>query len=81
MSDLDPVLASAVRSLVDDYRERCLWFVRTGYYPSSREEILRVMHWIRAHGDQAGFRRAREIEQWLSRSSSEASAASWQSSG
>jgi hypothetical protein len=30
---LDPALDSEVRSLVDEYRERCLWFVRPDYYP------------------------------------------------
>lgn len=65
-----------VRSLVDDYRSRCLWFLKVGYYPSTPEEIRRVLGWIRQHGDVAAFRRAAEIDRWLSRRTSETSAAS-----
>jgi hypothetical protein len=72
----DPALDAEVRSLVDDYRERCLWFVRADYYPSTPDEILRVLRWIRARGDRKAFQRAGKIEEWLSRTSSETSAAS-----
>ena len=73
---LDPALDAEVRSLVDEYRERCLWFVRSDYYPSTPDEILRVLRWIRARGDREAFQRAGKIEEWLSRTSSEKSAAS-----
>lgn len=65
-----------IRSLVDDYRDRCLWFLRRDYYPGSRDEIRRIMEAIRRHGDQEAFRRARKIEQWLSHHSSATSAGS-----
>jgi len=73
---LDPALDNEVRSLIDDYRERCLWFVRSDYYPSSPDEIRRVLQWIRDRGDREAFLRAGKIEQWLSRISSERSAVS-----
>jgi hypothetical protein len=69
-------LESAVTSLVDEYRSRCLWFLKVDYYPSSPEDIRRVLGWIRRYGDVAAFRRASEIEQWLSRFFSETSAVS-----
>jgi hypothetical protein len=72
----DPVLDAEVRSFVDDYRERCLWFLRADYYPSTPDEILRVLRWIRARGDRNGFQRAGKIEEWLSRTFNETSAAS-----
>src|ERR1041385_6245429 len=72
----DPALDAEVRSLVDDYRERCLWFVRADYYPSTPDEILRVLRWIRARGDREAFQRAGKIEGCLSRTFSEKSAAS-----
>lgn len=59
----DPALDAEVRSLVDEYRERCLWFVRADYYPSTAEEILRTLRWIRARGDRDAFQRARKIEE------------------
>ena len=71
----DPALNAEVRSFVDDYRERCLWFVRTDYYPSTADEILRVLRWIRVRGDREAFQRAGKIEEWLSRTSNEKSAA------
>jgi len=73
---LDPALDAEVRSFVDDYREQCLWFVRADYYPSTPDEILRVLRWIRARGDREAFLRAGKIEEWLSRTFNETSAAS-----
>jgi len=67
---------SMVHPLVDEYRSRCLWFLRSDYYPQSTAEILRVLRQIEEHGDLAAFQRAAEIRAWLSRSSSESSAAS-----
>ncbi len=72
----DPALDAEVRSFVDDYRTRCLWFVRADYYPSTPDEILRVLRWIRARGDKQAFQRAGKIEEWLSRTFNETSAAS-----
>ncbi|MFA6955915.1 MAG: hypothetical protein WC538_08590 [Thermoanaerobaculia bacterium] len=69
-------LDTAVRSLVDDYRSRCLWFLRIDYYPSSAKEIARVLEWIRRYGDVPAYRRAAEIERWLSLRSSATSASS-----
>ena len=40
-------MAEALRQLIDEYRERCLWFLRPDY--------------IERHGDQQGYRRAAEI--------------------
>lgn len=67
-------IMQAVRRLVDEYRDRCLWFLRSDYYPVGREEVLRTLAYIERHGDQQGFRQAAEIKQWLSRHSSAASA-------
>lgn len=66
----------AVDALVDEYRQRCLWFLREDYYPSSLQERLRVLDYIQRHGDREAFRRAAEVRKWLSPSSSEKSAAS-----
>jgi hypothetical protein len=66
----------AVDALVDEYRQRCLWFLREDFYPSSLEERLRVLDYIQRHGDREAFRRAAEVRKWLSPSSSEKSAAS-----
>ncbi|HVT45392.1 MAG TPA: hypothetical protein VMT00_13500 [Thermoanaerobaculia bacterium] len=76
MTDLPPEVVSAVRPLVDEYRARCLWFLRSDYYPETEEEIRRVLDWIRRHGDVEAFRRAGEVERWLSQKSKGTSAGS-----
>lgn len=52
------------RKLVDEYRARCLWFLRIDYYPETREEILRTLDYIRRYGDNQAFRKAGEIREW-----------------
>ena len=63
----------ALRALMDEYRSRCLWFLRGDYYPSTDEEWLRVLEQIERHGDREAYRRTSAIRQWLSRNSSAAS--------
>ena len=70
----DHALPLALRSLVDDYRDRCLWFLRPDYYPRTVSEFLRVLDSIERHGDVAALRRASEIRTWLSRPSNATSA-------
>lgn len=62
--------ARRVAALVDEYRGRCLWFLRPDYYPETREEQLRVLQQIERNGDLAAFRKAAAMRQWLSRPSS-----------
>jgi hypothetical protein len=64
----------AVNALVDEYRTRCLWFLRPDWYPTTVDERIRALEQIERHGDNAAFRRARALREWLSRSSREASA-------
>jgi hypothetical protein len=67
---------AALRELVDEYRDRCLWFLRRDYYPATAEEARGVLDSIQRHGDRDGFRRAARIRQWLSHSSSATSVGS-----
>jgi hypothetical protein len=69
-------IANAVRALVDEYRDQCLWFLRADYYPETPEEILRALDYIERHGDRRGYQRAAEVRRWLSRRSSGSSAGS-----
>jgi hypothetical protein len=68
--------AAAVERLIDVYRTRCLWFLRSDYYPSTDPERLVVLRHIEKHGDREAYRRAAAVRQWLSLNSSAASAAS-----
>ena len=65
-----------LRALVDEYRTRCLWFLRPNHYPENREEALRVLRYIETHGDRDGFVRAARLRRWLSPTSNARSAAS-----
>jgi hypothetical protein len=72
----DDSVAGEVDRLVDEYRVRCLWFLRPDYYPSTTEERIRVLEYIERRGDREGFRRAARVKRWLSRDSSAPSAGS-----
>ena len=65
-----PDAVAALRQLVDEYRHRCLWFLRRDYSPATHSEAERVLDAIQRHGDREGFRRAARIRQWLSHPSS-----------
>jgi len=60
--------------LVDEYRVRCLWFLRSDYYPTTTDERLRVLDSIERHGDVEAFRRVARMRRWLSPDSSGKSA-------
>ena len=64
------------RSFVDQYRARCLWFLREDYYPQTPNEREEVLRQIAHHGDRDAFRRVALFRTWLSRPSSETSAGS-----
>jgi hypothetical protein len=60
----------SIDALVDEYRTRCLWFLRSDYYPKTLEERLRILRYIERYGDREAYRRAAETRRWLSRNSS-----------
>ena len=77
MEGMDSIPLSAdraMRALVDEYRDRCLWYLRRDYYPATRDECHRVLDAIARHSGVEGFRRAAEIRAWLSQPSSATSA-------
>ncbi len=51
--------------LIEEYRGRCLWFMRPDYMPGTPEEVRRVLDLIERYGDRAGYRRAEEIKACL----------------
>jgi hypothetical protein len=72
----DEALEHAIDALADEYRSRCLWFLRPGFYPTTTAERLRVLDYVSRYGDTAGFRRASELRSWLSHPSSAVSSES-----
>jgi hypothetical protein len=67
---------ATLRAFVDEYRARCLWFLRADYYPTTPAERERVLRLIEQYGDRKAFVRAAEFRQWLSLPFSEHSAVS-----
>jgi hypothetical protein len=63
-------LTRAFNALVDEYRTRCLWFLRTDYYPATREQRLRVLDRVQRYGDQFAYVRAATLRRWLLQNSS-----------
>ena len=66
--------AEAVDRLVDEYRHRCLWFLRHDDDPTTDGERLRVLGYIQRPGNRRGYLRAADVRQWRSRTSSATSA-------
>jgi hypothetical protein len=69
----DPEIA-AIDALVDRYRDRCLWFLRPDYHPTTDAERQHVLAYIERYGDLQAYRQAARLKRWLLQSSSAASA-------
>jgi len=66
MNEDEKTVMQSVNALVDEYRTRCLWFLREDYYPQTPTDALRVLEYIERHGDVSAFRKAVTLQQWLS---------------
>ncbi len=64
MNDREAMMQK-VNALVDEYRARCLWFLRADFYPQTEAEALRALSYIERHGDAAAFQKAATLRQWL----------------
>lgn len=62
--------------LVDEYRSRCLWFLREDFYPVTLADRLKVLGYIERYGDREAFRKAANLKRWFSQNCSDASAGS-----
>lgn len=74
MGALDEQVNGELRRLVDQCRDRCLWFIRKDFYPQTRSEALRAIDRIQRHGNLEEFKRAGKLNQWLPQTSSGESA-------
>jgi hypothetical protein len=69
----DPEIA-AIDTLIDRYRDRCLWFLRPDYRPATDAERLHVLAYIERYGDLEAYRQAARLKRWLLQSSNAPSA-------
>ena len=65
---------AAIDTLVDRYRNRCLWFLRPDYYPATDSERLHVLAYIERYGDLEAYRYAARLKRWLLQNSNALSA-------
>ena len=72
----DDDAAAELRRLVDDYRSRCLWFLREDVLPDDPQRLQDLLRKIELRADRATYIQARSLREWLSRNSSAASAGS-----
>jgi hypothetical protein len=75
MNDDEKRAMESVNALVDEYRTRCLWFLREDYYPATPTDALRILQYIERYGDVPAFQKAATLRQWLLQNSSVPSAA------
>ena len=57
------------RSLVEDYRDTCLWHMKRNLVPKSDIQLEQVLSAIESHGDLDAYKRVGRIRQWQSRNS------------
>jgi hypothetical protein len=69
-------LAREIDELVDECRDTCLWYQPRDYRPQTDAERWLVLDAIQKHADRRTFQRAARLKEWLSRLSSDTSAAS-----
>ena len=53
------------RSVVNDYRDTCLWFASNVLDPKDRAQLEQVLSSIETYGDADAYRRVGRIRQWL----------------
>ena len=54
-----------INALAEEYRDRCLWFLKPGFSAGTPEEALRLLDLIERYGDGSAYRRAERLREWL----------------
>ena len=54
------------RSVVEDYRPTCLWYMGDALKPRTAGQVEQVLSAIERYGDLEGFRRVGAIRKWQS---------------
>ena len=55
-----------INALAEEYRDRCLWFLKPGFFAGTPEEAFRILDLIERYGDRSAFQRAGKLRKWLS---------------
>lgn len=54
-----------INALVEEYRDRCLWFLKPDFSVRTPDEALQALDLIERYGDRAAYQRAEKLRQWL----------------
>ena len=65
MNLADIVKSMEYQSVVNDYRDTCLWFAGDVSHPRDRLQLEQVLSSIEPNGDFAAYRRVGAIRKWL----------------
>ena len=68
----DEETARAIDALVEEYRARCLWWMRADFYPRTVTQRMRALDAIQRLGDRDGFARAGALRRRMLGATSEA---------
>lgn len=63
-----------ITRLVDENRDRCLWFLAPDFLPTDDESAIRALRYMERYGGKAVFEQARTLRTWLQQHSSAKSA-------
>ena len=58
--------SEAFKSVVEDYRDVCLWFADLSKPPRNEVQLEQVLSSIETYGDAEAFKRVGRIRSWLS---------------
>ena len=61
----DIIRTPQFRSVVEDYRDMCLWYMNDPLHPHDDIQMEQVLTGIEKNGDLAAFKRVGEIRKWL----------------
>ena len=66
MSIRDIVDSDEYKSVVNDYRDVCLWFANDVYHPADEVQLEQILSSVETYGDMEAFKRVGRIRKWLS---------------
>lgn len=65
---IEEIVASPeYKSIINDYRDTCLWFAGDVLHPSTDVQLEQILTSIETYGDMLAFKRAGRIRKWLPR--------------
>ena len=73
MSVEDIAKTEEFRSIVEDYRGMCFWFMADDWFPNDKRGYEMAAENLEHYGDMRAYRKAGEIRQWLLQPSSRTS--------